>query len=56
MASQMRPAPQYFATLALLHEALASLDQMGEGIAAAHLSSVIDILASRVEAPSLLQH
>ena len=42
--------------MALLDRALASLDGMGESIAAAHLSLVIELLAARVESPSLLQH
>ncbi|MCP3734884.1 hypothetical protein M9979_08375 [Sphingomonas sp. RP10(2022)] len=47
---------QYFTTLTLLNQALDALDELGEGIAAAHLSSVIDLVAARIGEPSRSQH
>lgn len=45
----MTLAVEYQNTLALLNKALRTLDELGEGIAAAHLSGVIDIISQRRE-------
>lgn len=56
MPTRARLTPEYFATLALLRDALSALDELGEGIAAAHLSSVIDLVAARIGETSTARH
>jgi hypothetical protein len=52
----MIPVARYIDTLALLTQALQTLDELGEGIAAAHLSGVIDMISQCGDVPSHLHH
>ena len=51
----MIPVARYIDTLALLTQAQ-TLDELGEGIAAAHLSGVIDMISQCGDVPSHLHH
>ncbi len=56
MASDPSSPLSYAATLDLLTRALATLDSLDEGVAAAHLCSVIDLVAARLGEHSLSRH
>ena len=56
MALERPSSLSYAATLDLLTRALATLDALDEGVAAAHLCSVIDLVAARLGDHSLSRH
>lgn len=56
MSTSPPPVSRYLDTLVLLNTALKALDELGEGIAAAHLCAVIDIVAARIGPESPLRH
>lgn len=56
MPADLLPSTPYIRALDLLSRALSTLDDLDEGIAAAQLSSVIDIVAARIGEESHRTH
>ncbi len=50
------PVSRYLDTLAVLGDALKALDELNEGIAAAHLCMVIEIISARVQQDGSARH
>ncbi len=56
MRADLLLSTPYLRTLDLLTRALGALDELGEGVAAAQLSGVIDMVAARISEESGCTH